>query len=92
MVDTVNARVWKPVYEAYRDALKDKEIVLSDMISEILLYVAIYNPKLLEEILVENHSKDKNEAMEIIMVLQEKIKANLRYLVEDATKKENKVD
>jgi len=92
MVNTVNARVWEPVYSAYKEALKDKGIVLSDVISEILLYTAIYNPKLLEEILIENHGKDKTEAMEIIMALQEKIKANLKQLIEDAKKEENKAD
>ena len=66
-------RVWRDIYSVYREVAEAKKFAISDLVSIVLIYAAVFSPLSVAVGLWSNYDMDLDEALNIAFELQEKI-------------------
>jgi len=80
-------RVWRDVYSVYREVAEAKKFAISDLVSIVLIYAAVFSPLSVAVGLWSNYDMDLDEALNIAFELQEKILEVWRHGEEDQVRK-----
>ncbi len=85
-------RVYRPVYEVYKTIAKENGISLSDLVSTILMRVALEGPSIVKVALIEDFGMDYSDAWDIAEdltdLMNEKLEEEAREEGNEEKKKE----
>jgi len=87
-------RVWREVFEVYKEVAKEHGLAISDLVSIVLLYTPIFSPFVIALGLEDNYdSIDKEEAIIISKELEAKLKnmVGIAFSQEEEEEKEEKI-
>jgi len=85
-------RVYRPVYEVYRTVARKNGISLSDLVSTILLRVALESPSLVKVVLREDFGMDYSDAWDAAEDLEYLMREKIREAWEKTKEEIEKID